>query len=244
MPDERGRSLPEDINFPNALTSFSGEEQARLVRYAVRAQRLSDCSFFNSGQGRTAVNSRVDKPTTVEMPHADDADDEVIDAMFQRLRILYAPGRLSSASFTRTVQLLRIHARAKGTEDSRVLLKLLDELVETEKQVVEAGGGIGRVVETRGSDGSLVSCTTPAREVFEDWLYGEHLRDDESQLVRIETFRDVRVHHLEALAVASCLASFYVSVARWLLPHILNASELFQPPLENAPAASARAETT
>jgi hypothetical protein len=233
MPDEEGQPVPEDVDFAEALSPFSREEQARLVRYTVRAERLANCSFFERREQRLSANYSVDEGLTVAMTHAPvKEEDEAIDAMFQRLRIFYAPGRARSTSFSRTMTLLRAHAEASPGDESAKLIGLLDAIKQTEERAATSGPGIGMVIETRLQDGSKSSRNVEPREAFEDWMYGEHLHDDEERLARIEPFRDHGVHRYVALAVATDLAHVYIWVSRWLLiPHVLAQATLFPPPL-------------
>jgi hypothetical protein len=239
MPDEQGPLNLDEINLADALTPFSRQEQARLVRYGVRAERLASCSFFKRDKPGLTMNMNPTEGFTAEMPHAPDEDDEAIDAMYQRLRNLYSPGRSTAASFKRIVGLLRDHAAAKGSPDANALLSLLDEVEKAEERAATTGPGIGMVRETRDETGNVISHSTHPREVLEDWMYGEHLHDDEDRLARIEPFRDIGAHRFTALSVATDLARVYVSFSRWIVARVLDEASLFPEPLSTDHEAAA-----
>jgi hypothetical protein len=230
VPDSQRRPLPDDIDFAQGLTSFTPEEQARLVRYTVRGKRLASCSFFERAKQGVNLNMSAGGELTSTMRHVNGDDDEAIDAMYQRLRIFYSPGRPTSCSFPRTIAMLREHSTAKGTPDSQMLLELLDQVVAWEEQAATGGAGIGMVTETRQPDGSKSTHTVEPREAFEDWMYGEHLHDDEDRLARISHFRAHGIHQFTALTVATDLANVYLWMSRHLIAsHVLNEPALFEP---------------
>jgi hypothetical protein len=87
------------------------------------------------------------------------------------------------------------------------------------------------VAESTDTEGNVTSRPTSPREVFEDWMYGERLHDDEDRLARIAPFRDSGVHRFTALSVGTDLMRVYVSLSHWLLPPVLAEPSLFLSPL-------------
>jgi hypothetical protein len=221
----------EDLAYAEALAPFSREEQLRLVRYTVRADRLARCSFWEREQKMTVTGGEGQgQPLTVEMPHAEDPFDEAIDAMFQRLRIFYQPGRKSAASFERIIDMLREHASVNSSAESEKFLGLLDECTQVHEKAASTSPGIELTIEIANSAGIQVSSTTDPREAFEDWLYGEYLHDDEVRLARIEQWRHLGGHLFVALAVARNLGRFYVSFSNNVVERVSAEPTLFPPP--------------
>lgn len=224
-----------DVVFADALTPFAREEQARLVRYVVRAERLHRCSFWGRQRSLT-IKAGMDEPLTFEMPDHDDPFDEATDAMFQRLRHFYQRGVKRAASYERISGMLREHAKAAGTAEADRLLQLLDHCDALVENAAMSGPGIGLVREHFDeATGTTTSYPTTPREVFEDWLYGEYLHDDEDRLARIEPWRDLGAHLFTALAVARDLAQFYIAFSNDLVQRVLDEPSLFPPPLAVGP---------
>jgi hypothetical protein len=226
LPDDEGRPIPEDVDWPHALTPFSAEERIRLERYVVRAERLSRASFWQRKKQSLNVRMAVGEAATVEMAHVEGDDDEALDAMFARLRQLWAKGRRTAASYPRTVAILRDHAISKAPA-GQTLLELLDALDAMQATAETSGPGIGLQSQAQHPDGTVTSRDVPPQEAFEDWLYGEFLHDDEERIARIDVFRPHGAHLYVALAVATNLAHVYVWTARFLVNRVLVEDSLF-----------------
>lgn len=230
MPDERGRLLPEDVDFGLAFTPFTDAERARLARYVKRADRLAAANFWKrTTEHRTTLKITRDAPPSLEMTHVEGEgdEDEGLHVMFGRLRHFYQEGNPHAASFPRILKTLRNHASARGGVEGGRMLELLGEIEEWHERVQVEGYGMGLSAETRQTDGSVVAQTVTPRQAFLDWLYGEVLHDDEEKLARVEVFRPHGIHLHTAIAVATSLTHVYLWVSKQIIARVIAEESLF-----------------
>ena len=140
------------------------------------------------------------------MPFGEDEDK--ITAMAARLRKLHTEGRSGTASFSRTVGLVRSHVTPDRNSSAKWLETVLDHH-ETQAELATKGALIGLVVERQGPDGETVSEEISPEQIFWDWLYGVYLHDDEDRLERVEAWQSIGAHKFNFLKTASDLAKVY-----------------------------------
>jgi hypothetical protein len=195
------------IAFADALRPFDGEEHNRLARYLQRVDKLTASRFFES-EGKITVSFKREEGWRTDTTYVD--DEEAIDAMLQRLRILYAPGRETAASYPRTTALLRAHILP--TVEGGRLTDALNEYDKIQKSILdepdESHIGLAMVTTDEHGDEVARRVITPG-EAFLDWLYGEHIHDDEDRLARIEPWRELGLHRHVALNTAIALTRLY-----------------------------------
>jgi hypothetical protein len=215
---------PLPIEFADALTPFANAERERLLRYLARLDRLLRARFFQT-EAKITVKFDRERGWGYDAPW--EQDEEAIDAMLPRLRILYERGRPTSVTYPRTVALLRAHVTA--TAEGARLTASLNDYDETHKQILEdETGGLSMV--TNDEEGNVTDRRPiPAGEAFLDWLYGEHLHDDEVRLARIEPWRDFGMHRYLALDTARKLTLLYHHFGHHVVRPVVDEPGLLSP---------------
>jgi hypothetical protein len=128
--------------------------------------------------------------------------------MVARLRNLHEEGRSGTASFPRTVRMLRAHAR--GSSPSAQWFRHVLDNRETAVREATSTSLIGLVREHLDDEGNLVRTEeVPASEPFLDWMYGVYLHDDEERLARVQSWAPQPIHRFGFLQMADALARIY-----------------------------------
>lgn len=202
----QGESEREPIHFASALTSFAEAEHERLARYLELVDKLVRARLWQAPAKFTMTWQREEAMQVSEAPW--DKDPEGLDAMMPRFRNLYASGRSTAASFPRALELIRSHVAV--TTDGQRLAAELAEYESVRDRILETTpmGEIAMV--TQDDDGNVVErrVITP-KEALEDWMYGEHLHDDEVRLERLKPWRAFGVHRNVAVTTAWNLTQHY-----------------------------------
>jgi hypothetical protein len=224
---------PPDFSLADALTPFSPEEVDRLKRYVERAKQLKESRFF---QQEAKFNINVSpEGMTFDLPRGE--DEELVTTMVARLRNLHSEGRPGTASFVRTVRMLRGHTEGRKNPSADWFRKVLDDREARVEQVMSTSV-IGLVREHVDAEGNVVSTEEVAPdEPFWDWIYGVYLHDDEGRLARVQSWAPQPVHQFNFLQMANDLARLYYAFSGIVL-EVLEEPALVP---DASPAASGRA---
>ena len=130
--------------------------------------------------------------------------------MVTRLRKLHTEGRPGTASFKRTVQLLRAHTVEGDSSNADWFRKVLDHY-EGQVELATESALIGLAKERVDDEGNTISEAVSPDETFWDWVYGVYLHDDPDRLARVEEWRLIGAHKFNFLKMASDLAKVYYS---------------------------------
>jgi hypothetical protein len=196
---------PANFSLRDALTAFSADEVVRLERYNRRATELKDSRFFQT-PAKFTMNVVAGRDATFDLARGE--DEEQVTTMVTRLRNLHEEGRPGTASFPRTVSLLRGHTKGKSPS-ARWFRVVLDDR-QANVPHVTSRALIGLAREYVDKDGNVIrSEDVPPDEPFLDWMYGYYLHDDEERLARIQSWAPQPIHRFNFLQMASELARIY-----------------------------------
>lgn len=131
--------------------------------------------------------------------------------MVTRLRKLHSRGDPGSASFKRTLRMLREHTATRDNASATWFRHVLQGH-QTAIEEINRTSLIGLVREQVDSEGNVVSTeqVSPA-ETFWDWVYGVYLHDAEDKLARVESWRPISLHKFNFLQMATDLSRLYYS---------------------------------
>jgi len=173
-------SLQEElaaIDLPSAFRPFIPDERDRLRRFAAKTVELRELSFVQQGSPTLHMKSGSEGFSYVLGP---DVGRERVTSALVPVRILYR--RDENISFVKTVELLVDHVD-ETRDDSAALRALLER---ARQGIAAVFSNTTIVFLDRGTDdGTLVD----GRQIFEDWMYGDYLHDDEQRRERIEPYR-------------------------------------------------------
>lgn len=198
----------------SALTPFELSDIARLRRYAQKAHELRDSQFMREPQEF--------RPSTDEYGFVtyeiSNASREVVSAIMAPLRLLYS--QRDNVSFARTRAMIGQHAPAQGTAAAECLRERLRDFKKGLQEVMAVDPDMGQYqVDEAGEITTIHEPTT--HEIFEDWLYGEYLHDDEDRLARIESWRSIGIHEFLFLRTARDLVTVFADFASEIVSPIL-----------------------
>jgi hypothetical protein len=208
-------STPERIvRLRDALDPFDGHELRRLARYCAKASELRESQFLAEPQ---TIEASVGEPgpLTYEITNASRA---VVNAVVPPLRVLYTPQE--AASFARVRSLLAQHTGARTSPSAAALHEALRSYKRSIADVMAFDPDMGMYNVNGGVVTVIHKPST--REIFEDWLYGEYLHDDEDRLDRIDAWRSIGVHEFQFLQTMRGLATVYAAFATDLIQPILD----------------------
>ncbi len=215
--------LPAAANTPlafrHALTAFQRADLERLRRYHRKAEELRASHFLSEPQHfRTRTDSRGQVAYEIS-----NASREVVSAIVAPLRLLYS--QRDNVSFNRIRAMIGRHASSPPTKDAAALLALLAFYKTRLNQGMSFDPDMGIFHVDEAGEVTPIHVPT-TREIFEDWLYGEFLHDDEERLSRIEDWRSIGIHEFLFLSTARELATLYVEFADRVVGPILNEPRL------------------
>jgi len=190
------------LDLESALDKFGQVELQRLRRYVEKADELRGSQFLSEQQ---AFQPQTDHAghVTYEITNA---TREVVSAIIPPLRMLYSQN--DNVSFVRVRALIGRHAAARKTAEGDRLLEILTLYKLRANQILTFDPDMG--MYEVGEMGEVTPTHKPTtREIFEDWLYGEFLHDDEERLARIEGWRSIGIHEFLFLSTARQLAVLY-----------------------------------
>ena len=208
-------SAPKNpLDLANALTAFEPAELARLRRYRKKTDELRHSRFMCEAQ---EFRPWTDENSIV-FYEISNASREVVNAVVPPLRLLYS--QRDTVSFARIRAMIGGHCSSRGTTDAESLRELLRLFKERVHKVMAVDPDMGHY---RVESGQVIEAHEPTtREIFEDWLYGEYLHDDEERLARIDRWRGIGIHEFLFLEAARELAAAYVDFADAIVSPILD----------------------
>jgi hypothetical protein len=197
----------------DALVPFDPAELERLRRYARKAEFLRCSEFFRQPQSFSPV---VNEDGVVSYTIGN-ASAEMINAITPPLRLFYS--QRDNISFARIGSMVGLHASQRATVDSAALLGSLKAFRQRLTEILSEDPDMGMYTF---KDGAVTARHKPSmKEIFEDWLYGEYLHDDEARIARIEAWRGIGIHEFLFLSTARSLGAAYIDFASDVVEPIL-----------------------
>lgn len=184
------------VDFEKALTPFSSVETKRLRRYALKTAELRNMTFVQTRPKKLNMSYDAEKGFTYEI--VPEYSSEVVSAALPPIRLLSSTG--NNIAFKNIIAMLRAHLRE--TEAGKALAATLDHIETNTMAAFSQGIGIGFTLESTDAHGAQVSRQQTTREVFEDWLNGEYMHDNEARIERLENLRDIGAHWFTFIVVA------------------------------------------
>jgi uncharacterized protein YkuJ len=182
MPDEP----PADFSLTDALAPFTQEEFARLRRYVELAEELKRSRYFQQKESQKLEINFSGERASFDFRYPE--DEELVTVMVARLRKLHTRGRPGTASFKRTVLLLRQHTEGRAGTSTDWFRKVL-EWHEAYVEQISTSALVGLARESVDDEGNVVEEVARPAETFWDWVYAVYLHADEDRLARIESWR-------------------------------------------------------
>ena len=207
------------FNAANAVTPFSEPEGEVLATYAERSERLASSRFLRKPHSmRTSLTAGEDHLRRTYIPNG---DNEEIEALFSLVKHFYA--HKNRSNFRRTSELIRVHAKRKGTPEATRLRQVINEA----KAAITFALGIQALVleHVVDADGAPIKTFT-TRMAFEDFLYGDRTHDDRERLTRVRALRPIRVHEFTAHETAVVLGRIYATFGDWIVRPLLDEPSL------------------
>jgi hypothetical protein len=168
------------LGMGDALEPLEQHDRTVLTRFVDLASRLSESSLVR-GEVRLTMQSPDGSRSEYLVEYA---GDEAVQAALLPFRALYRDEE--PASFRHILGILRSRAIHRGTEASKKLVELLDELGRGYRGILKSAGPIPLPPGGLGGKGDAPPLKT--RQVIEDWLYGEHFHWDADKAQRLAEF--------------------------------------------------------
>jgi hypothetical protein len=156
-----------------AYTPFSDEEVRRLERFTDRVRALGNSSFFEHPGHRMKATFTQGYVFDVRV---DSPGEEAVRAVMPLFRELYTDENPTSARAV--LNILRRHARARGTVASKAVLREMESLRNALTERKQSDPRAAFLEE--GREGPR-----PPREIIDVWLNGEYFHFDEPKAVEL-----------------------------------------------------------
>lgn len=195
----------EPLLLIDSFAPFKAGEVRQLRRYLQVCDQLVDSAWGQDGTLNFHLGAH--KGERVEM-RIEYPGEEALRSFLVLLRQLYL--EKEQANFAKVAKLLRSHARVMTTSAREATLAAIDHHRNAYRNALLHPMIGMKDQSTPKADPSAAKWLT-AKEILDDYLYGEHFHWDEDRARRLEHWERVPLHRYNFLATVNALASVCIS---------------------------------